>query len=57
MMQPFVETDATEMMADAEMPRSPTVSTAGALPTTVAWALSEHYTYISIDGAFKANLA
>jgi len=48
---------ATGIMADAEMPRSSIVNIGGALPTTVGWALPEHYTYVSIDRAFKANLA
>jgi polyhydroxyalkanoate synthase subunit PhaC len=56
MTQPLVGADATGMMANAEMPDSPTVN-AASLPTTVAWALPEHYTNVSIDRAFKANLA
>ncbi len=57
MTQPLVRAEATGMMANAEMARSPTLSTAGAPPPTDLWALPEHYTYVSIDRAFKANLA
>jgi poly[(R)-3-hydroxyalkanoate] polymerase subunit PhaC len=39
------------------MPRPSIEGTASAPTTTDSWALPEHYTYVSIDRAFKANLA
>ena len=57
---PLDESDAADGV-DAEIPRLPTGDEGGAeqplrrWPTP--WALAEHHTYVSIDRAFKANLA
>jgi hypothetical protein len=45
------------VMSDAGVPGSSTANVAAPSPASDSWTPPQHYTYVSIDRAFKANLA